>query len=157
MHVEVRVQEADFSVAGEYAALRERLGSASGAVVNFIGLVRDQAGDAGPVQGLHLEHYPGMTERSIEAIVRDAETRWQLLDVVVIHRVGSLTPSEQIVFVEVAAGHRPAAFAACEFIMDYLKTAAVFWKREETEAGSRWVEATASDRSRISGWNDGAA
>lgn len=156
MHLEIRVQEADFSVAGEYAALRERLGSESGAIATFIGLVRDHAGAADPVQGLHLEHYPGMTERSIEAIVREAERRWPLLDVVVIHRVGSLTPREQIVFVQVAAGHRPAAFAACEFIMDYLKTAAVFWKREETAGGSRWVEASASDRSRVSGWSDGA-
>lgn len=155
MHRDIRVQEADFSVADEYAALRERLGSDSGAIATFTGLVREHAGSADAVAGLHLEHYPGMTERSIEAIVQDAEARWTLLDAVIIHRVGHLTPREQIVFVQVAAGHRPAAFAACEFIMDYLKTAAVFWKREDTAAGSRWVEATASDRGRVSGW-DGA-
>lgn len=160
MYLDVRVQEADFSVADEYAALRERLAGHTGAIASFIGLVREVHGtstDSGePVRMLHLEHYPGMTERSIEAIAETAAERWPLLDVVVVHRVGSLAPAAQIVFVQVAAAHRPAAFAACEYIMDYLKTAAVFWKREDTASGSHWVEATAGDRARVSGWSGDA-
>lgn len=171
MHLDVRVQEDDFDVGAEYAALRRRLPAHTGAVATFVGLVRDLAPEApgggeapgvaqGPpapqarVQGLHLEHYPGMTERSIAAIARKAEQRWPLLDLVVIHRVGDLPPEAQIVYVQAAASHRPAAFAACEFVMDYLKTDAVFWKREDTARGSRWVEATSADRGRVSDWNE---
>lgn len=154
MHVEVRVQEADFELGAEYAAQRVRLEGRAGAVASFVGLVRDRAGDAS-VAVLHLEHYPGMTEKSIEAIVRQAGERWPLDDVVVIHRVGALAPSAQIVLVLVASAHRAAAFAGCEYIMDYLKTDAVFWKREDTDAGSRWVESTAEDAHRVSGWRDG--
>ena len=168
MHLDVRVQQEDFDVGAEYGELRRRLPAHSGAVATFVGLVRDLApepasSDAGGaagrarVQGLHLEHYPGMTERSIEAIARQAEQRWPLLDLVVIHRVGNLLPESQIVYVQAASSHRAAAFAACEFVMDYLKTDAVFWKREDTGQGSRWVEATSSDRERISDWNDGAS
>jgi molybdopterin synthase catalytic subunit len=162
VHLDVRVQEGDFDVGAEYAALRRRLPVHTGAVASFVGLVRDlapeqQAGEgAAQVQGLHLEHYPGMTERSIAAIARNAEQRWPLLDLVVIHRVGNLPPVAQIVYVQVASSHRAAAFSACEFVMDYLKTDAVFWKREDTNRGSHWVEATSADRSRVSGWSDGA-
>lgn len=156
MHLDVRVQTGDFDVAGEYAALRRRLPPEAGAVASFVGLVRDVApAEAGtePVRALYLEHYPGMTERSIRAIAEQAQQRWPLLDLVVIHRVGRLDPTEQIVYVQVAASHRAAAFAACEFVMDYLKTDAVFWKREETEAGGRWVEATRDDRQRVKAWS----
>jgi molybdopterin synthase catalytic subunit len=162
MFLEVRVQEADFDVAAEYAALRHRLPAEAGAVASFVGLVRDlapAADGAAPVQALHLEHYPGMTERSIGAIAREAEQRWPVLDLVVIHRVGRLQPTEQIVYVQAASSHRAAAFAACEFVMDYLKTDAIFWKREDTAAGGRWVEATGEDRRRVSAWSgasDGA-
>lgn len=159
MHLEVRVQTEDFDVAGEYAALRRRLPAEAGAVATFVGLVRDLApaqDGTESVHALHLEHYPGMTERSIGAIARQAEQRWPLLDLVVIHRVGRLEPTEQIVYVQVASSHRAAAFAACEFVMDYLKTDAVFWKREDTAAGARWVEATQDDRRRVSAWSGGA-
>jgi len=149
--VAIRVQQADFSPAAEYAAVRERLGGRMGALATFVGLVRDRAGDAA-VDVLHLEHYPGMTERSIATIVDQAIARWPLLDVVVIHRVGPLAAADQIVFVQVASGHRAAAFAACEFIMDYLKTEAIFWKREAGSAGERWIEATGEDRARVSLW-----
>ncbi len=159
MQIDVRVQQADFDVAAEYAALRRRLPAQAGAIASFVGLVRDldsARSDRAPVTALRLEHYPGMTERSIEAIVGQAGSRWPLLDVVVIHRVGSLAPEAQIVFVQVASAHRAAAFAACEFIMDYLKTEAVFWKREDRDGGSRWVEATEEDRERVSVWRGGA-
>ncbi|MBX3707281.1 MAG: molybdenum cofactor biosynthesis protein MoaE [Pseudomonadales bacterium] len=151
----VRVETADFSVADEYRSVRERLGGRAGAIATFVGLVRDLAGD-GPVGVLELEHYPGMTERSIAAIVDQAVARWPLLDVVVIHRVGALHPTEQIVYVQVASGHRAAAFAACEFIMDYLKTEAVFWKRESGPAGQRWIESTGEDRARLASWSNDA-
>lgn len=156
VRLQVRVEEADFSVAEEYAGMRQRLAGAAGAVATFVGLVRDvRPGSSGheAVNTLHLEHYPGMTERSIEAIVHNAADRWHLLDVVVIHRVGALPPEAQIVYVQVAAGHRNGAFAACQFIMDYLKTDAVLWKREDTTDGERWLEATPSDRARISDWS----
>jgi molybdopterin synthase catalytic subunit len=156
---EVRVQREDFSVAEEYAALRARLPGHGGAIATFTGLVRDRddptLGQDKPVQTLHLEHYPGMTERSIEAIARQAEERWPLLDLLVIHRVGPLAPEAQIVYVQVASAHRAAAFAACAFVMDYLKTDAVFWKREDTVEGSRWVESTRDDRQRVSDWQAG--
>ena len=160
MHLDVRVQEQDFDVGAEYRALRRRLPAHTGAVASFIGLVRDLAppgAPAGEVRRLHLEHYPGMTERSIADIAAKAEARWPLLDLVVVHRVGDLPPTAQIVFVQAASSHRAAAFAACEFVMDYLKTDAVFWKREDTDAGSRWVEATGEDRHRLSGWSGGGA
>ncbi len=162
MRLDVRVQESDFDVGEEYASLRRRLPARTGAVATFVGLVRDMApepdaaGAPASVQGLHLEHYPGMTERSIAAIAGKAEQRWPLLDLVVIHRVGDLVPEAQIVYVQAAASHRTAAFAACEFVMDYLKTDAVFWKREDTAQGSRWVEATTADRGRVSDWNETA-
>jgi len=151
MNVEIRIQPDDFSIAAEWDALRSRTAGDIGAVASFVGLVRDRHQDS-PVTGLYLEHYPGMTEDSIRAIVNDAGNRWGLEDVVVLHRVGQLDPREQIVFVQVAAGHRAAAFAACEFIMDYLKTDAVLWKRESTGGAERWLEASGDDRKRVDQW-----
>jgi molybdopterin synthase catalytic subunit len=148
----IRVQEADFSLADEYRLVRERLRGTAGAIASFVGLVRDRFGD-GRVDELRLEHYPGMTEKSIAAIVNQAIGRWPLLDVVVIHRVGALRPQDQIVFVQIASAHRGAAFAACEFVMDYLKTDAVFWKRESGSSGARWVDSTGEDRERVRTWD----
>ena len=151
METSVRIQRDDFDVAREWDACRERCAGAAGAVVAFGGLVRDRASDA-VVRGLHLEHYPGMTEASIERICAEAGARWRLLDVTVVHRVGDLDPTEQIVLVLVASSHRPDAFAACEFLMDYLKTDAVIWKKERRTGGDVWITATDDDRKRRSGW-----
>ncbi|MGQ0751457.1 MAG: molybdopterin synthase catalytic subunit MoaE [Betaproteobacteria bacterium] len=139
----VRVQTQDFDAGAEIAALR-RGNPKVGAVASFIGIVRD-LNEGGAVAEMSLEHYPGMTERAIEGIVTQARGRWDILDALVIHRVGTLRPTEQIVLVVVTSGHRGDAFAACEFIMDYLKTRAPFWKKEQTPSGERWVEARASD------------
>ena len=155
MRADIRVQLDDFDIAAEWAACRQRCGGDCGAIVAFGGLVRDRFGDS-EVQGLHLEHYPGMTEDSIRRIVDQAAERWRLLDVVVVHRVGDLAPEEQIVLVLAASGHRPDAFAACEFIMDYLKTDAVFWKKERREDGDVWIESTAGDRTRRESWGQTA-
>ena len=135
----ISVRAEDFDVASENEAL-SLADQQAGAVVNFVGLVR-----GGDIAAMTLEHYPGMTEKALAAIVADARRRWQLHAVRVIHRIGRLLPGERIVYVGVAARHRQAAFAACEFIMDYLKTEAPFWKREETAAGSHWVDARESD------------
>ena len=151
MHADVRIQEADFDIAREWAACRERCGGRAGAVVAFGGLVRERAGDDN-VRGLRLEHYAGMTEASIERICAEAAERWRLLDVCVIHRVGDLAPADQIVLVVVASSHRPDAFAACEFLMDYLKTDAVIWKQERRDGGDVWITATDGDRQRRAGW-----
>ncbi len=150
--IEIRIQEADFSVAAEWEGLRARSAGGMGAVASFVGLVRDRGADS-PVTGLYLEHYPGMTEDSIGTIIAEAEARWNLQDIVVVHRVGLLEPGAQIVFVQVAAGHRADAFAACEFVMDFLKTAAVFWKREDSGEAQRWLEASPGDRSRVDDWH----
>lgn len=139
----VRIQTADFDVGAEITALR-RGNPKIGAVANFVGIVRDvNEGDA--VAGMTLEHYPGMTEHAIEEIVTQARGRWRVLDALVVHRIGRLKPQDQIVLVVVAGEHRGDAFAACEFIMDYLKTRAPFWKKETTATDERWVEARASD------------
>jgi molybdopterin synthase catalytic subunit len=148
--VPVRVQTGDFDVGAEIAALR-RGNPKVGAVASFVGVVRD-LNDGDSVGRMTLEHYPGMTEKSIEAIVAEARSRWDIMDVTVVHRVGELKPTDQIVLVVVASGHRGAAFAACEFIMDYLKTRAPFWKKEETPQGGRWVEARASDDDAAERW-----
>jgi molybdopterin synthase catalytic subunit len=148
--VPVRVQTGDFDVGAEIAALR-RGNPKVGAVASFVGVVRD-LNDGDSVGRMTLEHYPGMTEKAIEAIIAEARSRWDIIDVVVVHRVGELKPTDQIVLVVVASGHRGAAFAACEFIMDYLKTRAPFWKKEETPQGSRWVEARASDDDAAERW-----
>ncbi len=146
----VRVQEADFDVGRELEALtRGRVDV--GAVASFVGLVRD-ANDGHPIRGMTLEHYPGMTEKALEEILREAHGRWNLLDTLVIHRVGPLAPGDRIVLVGVSSAHRGEAFAACEFIMDYLKTRAPFWKREETPEGARWVEARATDDEAAGRW-----
>lgn len=150
---EIRITKADFDAGAELAALYRRAGGGLGAVATFIGLVRDQfAGES--VSTLHLEHYPGMTEKSIEAIVDQATGRWPLLDVLIVHRVGALAAQAQIVYVQVGSEHREAAFAAAEFIMDYLKTEAVFWKRESGVRSERWVESTEEDRQRRAAWTD---
>ena len=139
----VRVQTQDFDAGAEIAALR-RANPKVGAVASFIGVVRDvNEGDA--VRDMTLEHYPGMTERALEQIVAEAKSRWDIIDVLVVHRVGRLAPTDQIVLVVVTGAHRGEAFAACEFVMDYLKTRAPFWKKEQTGAGARWVEARTAD------------
>ena len=148
----VSVQEADFDVGAELAALRA--GDARvGAVASFVGLVRDVNEGSG-VSEMTLEHYPGMTEKALAAIVGDARTRWDIYDALVIHRVGRLLPCDQIVLVAVSSAHRGEAFAACEFIMDYLTTRAPFWKREATPAGTRWVDARDSDDSAAARWQE---
>jgi len=147
----VRIQVEDFDVGAELAALR-RGNPAIGAIASFVGLVRD-TNDGGEVSQLTLEHYPGMTEKALEAIVTEAKTRWDVIDILVIHRVGTMRPADQIVFVAVAGSHRGEAFSACEFVMDYLKTRAPFWKKEQTPAGSRWVEARSSDESAAQRWS----
>ena len=146
----VRIQSADFDSGAEIANLR-RNNPAIGAIASFIGLVRDvNAGDR--VSELTLEHYPGMTEKALDKIVAEAKSRWEVIDVLVIHRVGVLRPTDQIVLVIVAGAHRGEAFAACEFLMDYLKTQAPFWKKERTPDGSRWVEARSSDDAAAERW-----
>lgn len=145
----VSVQTEDFSVAQEYEALSQ--GTHAGAVVTFIGKVRDMnLGDN--VVGLHLEHYPGMTEKSLLEICNMAEERWPLQRVRVIHRVGDMLSGDQIVFVGVTSAHRNAAFEACEFIMDYLKTRAPFWKKELTTQESRWIDSRDSDQKAAQRW-----
>ena len=146
----VQVQQADFDLTTEIAALRHARPDL-GAVVAFIGLVRDMnAGSA--VTELTLEHYPAMTQKALEAIATQAKHRWDIQDVVVIHRVGRLIPSDQIVLVAVAGAHRGPAFQACEFIMDYLKTQAPFWKKEQTPQGAHWVEARNTDQAAAQRW-----
>ena len=146
----VRVQTGDFDVAREIAVLRAG-DPRVGAVAAFVGLVRD-INDAAAVSTLTLEHYPGMTEKALSGIVEQAKSRWNVYDALVIHRVGELKPTDQIVLVVVTGAHRGEAFAACEFIMDYLKTRAPFWKKEQTPAGERWVEARASDDDAAARW-----
>lgn len=149
----VRVQEHDFDIGAEIAAFR-RADPGIGAIASFIGLVRDvNEGDA--IAGLSLEHYPGMTEKALAGIVDEAKQRWDIIDALVIHRVGALKPLDQIVLVVVSGAHRGAAFEACEFIMDYLKTRAPFWKKEQTAQGARWVEARVSDDQAAERWNKG--
>jgi molybdopterin synthase catalytic subunit len=146
----VRVQTDDFDAGAEIASLRAG-NPKIGAVASFIGLVRD-VNDGSAVAGMTLEHYPGMTEKALQAIVEDAHRRWDIIDVAVVHRVGALKPTDQIVLVVVAGAHRGAAFAACEFIMDYLKTRAPFWKKETGGTGERWVEARVTDETAAQRW-----
>ena len=146
----VRIQEHDFDVSSELAALRAG-DNRVGAVATFVGVVRD-LNDAAQVSTLTLEHYPGMTEKALAQIVDDAKQRWDIYDALVIHRVGPLRPSDQIVLVAVTSAHRGESFAACQFIMDYLKTRAPFWKKEKTPEGERWVEARASDEDAAARW-----
>jgi len=146
----VRVQSEDFDTGRELDALT-RGRKDVGAVASFVGLVRD-ANDGQAIRAMTLEHYPGMTEKALEDICAQAHARWDLIDTVVIHRVGALKPGDRIVLVGVASGHRGEAFEACEFIMDYLKTRAPFWKREDTPEGARWVEARESDDAAAERW-----
>lgn len=152
----IRVQPDDFDVTAEYAALGAG-DAGTGAVTMFVGRVRG-GGDLADVRGMYLEHYPGMTEQALAGIAAEAHARWPLTGVRIVHRVGDLAPGAQIVFVGVASAHRAAAFAACEFLIDWLKTRAPFWKRETDAAGvSRWVEQKASDRDRAGRWESSSA
>ena len=146
----IAVQQGDFDVAHEYAELRKDNRS-DGAVVFFTGLVREMNQGA-QVSGLTLEHYPGMTEKALQQIVADACSRWPVNRVRLIHRVGTLAISDQIVFVGVSSSHREAAFDACYYIMDYLKNRAPFWKKEVTSQGERWVEALDKDKQALGKW-----
>lgn len=146
----IRVQQEDFDVGQELAALRAG-NSAIGAVACFVGLVRDvNEGDA--VSEMTLEHYPGMTEKSLITIAEEAAQRWNIIDSLIIHRVGLLRPTDQIVMVAIASAHRGEAFSACEFIMDYLKRRAPFWKKEQTPRGAHWVDARESDAAAEQRW-----
>lgn len=147
----IRVQREDFDIAQEIRALQGG-NQQVGAVTSFVGFVRTD-GNEGAVQAMTLEHYPGMTEKSLNEIAIEAKRRWSLYAVSIIHRVGELRPAEQIVFVGVAATHRGDAFAACEFIVDYLKTRAPFWKKEQSDEGSRWVAARDADESAAARWS----
>jgi len=146
----VRVQREDFDLGAEVAALRAG-NPAVGAVASFLGTVRDVS-EGSAVSAMELEHYPGMTEKALEKIEAAARQRWELLGVTIVHRVGPLFPQDQIVLVVVASAHRGNAFAACEFIMDYLKSEAPFWKKEETPLGARWVDARVSDDAALRRW-----
>ncbi len=150
--MKITVQEADFDVGVELAAMT-RGQPAVGACASFVGYVRDR-NDGAAVAAMTLEHYPGMTEKALATIVDEARGRWELLDVTVIHRVGRLDIGDQIVLVAVTSAHRGEAFAACEFIMDYLKTRAPFWKREETPEGARWVDARETDDVAAGRWEN---
>ncbi|WP_438978590.1 molybdopterin synthase catalytic subunit MoaE [Polynucleobacter sp.] len=147
----IRIQEQDFDLTTEVKALRKD-DPRVGAVVTFIGTVRD-LNDGSQVKGMTLEHYPGMTEKSLGEIIQQARGRWDLYRTLVIHRVGPLLPEDQIVLVAVTSAHRGEAFAACEFIMDYLKTAAPFWKKEDTPEGSKWVDARVTDDAAMARWS----
>ena len=146
----VRVQTEDFDLSTEIANLR-RQAPKVGAVVTFLGTVRD-LNEGEHVAEMELEHYPGMTEKSLEAIVAQAKSRWDIFDALVIHRVGPLKPLDQIVLVAVTSAHRGEAFDACEFIIDYLKTEAPFWKKEQTPSGARWVDARVTDDEALQKW-----
>ena len=148
--MKIAVQTETFDLGAEVAALY-RANPKVGAVASFLGLVRDN-NDGQGVAALSLEHYPGMTEKALTQIVAEALQRWEVLDATVIHRVGTLHPTEPIVLVAVASGHRGDAFAACEFIMDFLKTRAPFWKKEATPEGEHWVDARESDDRAAARW-----
>jgi len=149
----VRVHEQDFDVSVELAAMR-RGNPKIGAIASFVGVVRD-INEGSSVATMTLEHYPGMTEKAITEIIDQARGRWEVLDALVIHRVGTLKPTDQIVLVIVASTHRGDAFAACEFIMDFLKTRAPFWKKEITPNGARWVDARVTDSRAAERWGSG--
>ena len=150
MSVSVRVQAGDFDLSAEVAQLRAANPKVGG-IVTFVGTVRD-LNEGAQVAEMELEHYPGMTEQSIQAIMEQAQQRWPIYDALVIHRIGPLKPMEQIVLVAVTSAHRGEAFAACEFIIDYLKTEAPFWKKEQTPDGARWVDARVTDETALDKW-----
>jgi molybdopterin synthase catalytic subunit len=146
----VRIQTEDFDLSQEVKQLRA--GDARvGAVATFVGTVRDR-NDGSDVAAMTLEHYPGMTEKSLEEIIKKAKARWDIFDVLIIHRVGPLNIEDQIVLTAVTSAHRGEAFAACEYVMDYLKTLAPFWKKEDTPEGARWVDARLSDDEALKKW-----
>jgi len=146
----VRIQAQDFDLSQEIKQLRA--GDARvGAVATFVGTVRDR-NDGSEVAAMTLEHYPGMTEKSLEEIIEKAKARWDIFDVLIIHRVGPLNIEDQIVLTAVTSAHRGEAFAACEYVMDYLKTLAPFWKKEDTPEGARWVDARLSDDEALKKW-----
>ncbi len=149
----VSIQTADFDVGAEIAALRAG-DPGVGAVCSFVGTVRDRnaGGGAGDISAMELEHYPGMTERAIEAMIDEAHRRFDIRGARVVHRVGPLEPGAQIVLVVVSSAHRGEAFQACEFLMDYLKTQAPFWKKETTPEGARWVDARVADDEAAARW-----
>ena len=148
----VRIQSQDFDLGAEVADLRAA-DPRVGAVCSFVGTVRDRnAGGPGDIASLELEHYPGMTERAIEAMIDAAHARFDILGALVIHRIGRLQPLDQIVLVVVSSAHRGESFQACEFVMDYLKTQAPFWKKEQTPQGARWVDARVSDDAALARW-----
>lgn len=150
MTARVSIQTEDFDLSTEVARLREA-DKGVGAVCSFIGTVRDR-NDGKSVSTMELEHYPGMTEKSIEAMIDEAHQRFNILGARVIHRVGLLQPLDQIVLVAVTSAHRGQSFQACEFLMDYLKTQAPFWKKEQTPEGARWVDARVSDDAALARW-----
>ena len=147
----VSVQSADFDLSAEVAALHGQDG-AVGAIVTFTGTVRDRTGGGPSVSAMELEHYPGMTENAIEAMIDEAQRRFDIRAARVVHRVGLLQPLDQIVLVAVSSPHRGQAFQACEFLMDYLKTQAPFWKKETTPEGARWVDARVADDAALARW-----
>jgi molybdopterin synthase catalytic subunit len=147
----VCIRHADFDLSAEVAALRAD-DPRVGAVATFTGTVRDRHGDQRGVQALELEHYPGMTEAALEAMIDEAHRRFDILAARIVHRVGRLGPLDQIVFVAVCSAHRGQAFQACEFLMDYLKTQAPFWKKETTAEGERWVDARVADDEALRRW-----
>ena len=147
----VRIQTQDFNLSSEIKQLRAG-DPRVGAVAAFVGTVRDR-NDGADVAAMTLEHYPGMTEKSLEEIIQKAKARWDIYDVLIIHRVGPLQIEDQIVLTTVTSAHRGEAFAACEFVMDYLKTLAPFWKKEDTPEGARWVDARLSDDEALKKWS----
>ena len=153
--VRVRIQKEDFDLGRELANLRQN-DLRVGAVCSFVGTVRDTRALTGAaqdeIQSMELEHYPGMTEKAIEAMIDEAHRRFDFFDALVIHRIGLLQPAEQIVLVAVTSAHRGESFNACEFLMDYLKTQAPFWKKEQTPQGAQWVDARVSDDAALARW-----
>ncbi|MGH1469670.1 MAG: molybdopterin synthase catalytic subunit MoaE [Cellvibrionaceae bacterium] len=147
----IKIQTEDFDVGYEYLRLRKGADNSSGAIVTFCGLVRDLEKN-NSITALHLEHYPGMTEKALKDIAAEANTRWPLNAISIIHRIGELKTNDQIVFVGVASAHRTAAFEASEFLMDYLKTKAPFWKKAIMGPNSEWIEAKESDDSAAKRW-----
>ncbi len=148
----VRIQAEDFDLGTEITSLRAR-DARVGAVCSFVGTVRDQtAGTSGSISSMELEHYPGMTEKAIEAMIDEAHRRFDIFGARVIHRIGLLRPLDQIVLVAVTSAHRGESFQACEFLMDYLKTQAPFWKKEQTPQGARWVDARVADDAALAKW-----
>ena len=148
----VRVQREDFDLGAELAGLRAGR-TDIGALVSFTGLVRDAGGAGGGLEALELEHYPGMTEKALAGIEAEARARWPLQACLIVHRYGRMVPGEQIMMVATASPHRAAAFAAAEFLMDYLKSRAPFWKKETGRGGGRWVEARGADEAALARWD----